>query len=76
MKSIYSTDTSIIKIFTTSQVGLSPSKKIYVIFLFESPLQMMKKASYFVLKALSVLKIFKSLSRVFGHVGKTAWLER
>ena len=46
-------------------------KKI-VICLIESPLKMMKNAFYFVLKALSVLKIFKLLSLVFGHVGKTA----
>ena len=28
------------------------------------------------MKALFVLKIFKFLSWLFGHVGKTAWLER
>ena len=37
---------------------------------------LMKIAFYFILKALSVLKIFKFLSWVFGHVEKTAWLER
>ena len=42
----------------------------------ESPLNMMKNAFYFILEALFVLKIFKLLSRLFGHVGKTAWLER
>ena len=35
----------------------------------------MKNAFYFILKALFVLKIFKFLSRPFGHVGKAAWLE-
>ena len=35
------------------------------------PLKMMKNAFYFILKALFVLKIFKFLSRLFGHVGKT-----
>ena len=40
--------------------------------LFESPLKMMKNAFYFILKALSVLKIFKFLSRHFAHVGKAA----
>ena len=35
----------------------------------------MKNALYFVLKALFVLKIFKLLSRRFGHLGKMAWLE-
>ena len=35
----------------------------------ENPLKMMKNA-YFTLKALFVLKIFKFLSLLFGHVGK------
>ena len=54
------------------KVGLSPSKKICVICLIEIPLKMMKNAFYFILKALFVLKLFKFLSRLFGHVGKTA----
>ena len=54
------------------KVRLSPSKKICVICLIESPLKVMKNAFYFILKALFVLKIFKFLSRLFGHVGKTA----
>ena len=58
------------------KVGLSPSKTKYVICLIESPLKIMKNGFYFILKALSVLKIFKFLSQLFGHVGKTAWLER
>ena len=57
------------------KVGLSPSKKICVICLIEGPLKM-RNAFYFSLKALSVLKIFTFLSRLFGHVGKTTWLER
>ena len=52
------------------KVGLSPSKKICVICFIESPLKVMKNAFYFILKALFVLKIFKFLSRLFGHVGK------
>ena len=48
----------------------SPSKKTCVIFLTESPLKVMKIAFYFILKALIVLKIFKFLSRLFGHVSK------
>ena len=40
------------------KVGLSPSKKICVICLIESPLKMLKNAFYFILKALFVLKIF------------------
>ena len=38
----------------------------------ENPLQMMKNAFYFTFKALLVLKIFKLLSSIFGHVEK--WL--
>ena len=36
----------------------------------------MKNAFYFILKALFVLKILKFLSRLFGHVGKTARSEK
>ena len=56
--------------------GLSPSKKICIICFTESPLKMMKNAFYFILKALFVLKIFKFLLWLFGHVEKMAWLER
>ena len=42
----------------------------------KSPLKMTKNVFYFVLKAFFVLKIFKFSLRHFGHVGKTAWLER
>ena len=53
------------------KVGLSPSKKICIISLIESPLKMMENVFYFVLKGLFVLKIFKFLSQQFGHVEKT-----
>ena len=36
----------------------------------------MKNAFYFILKAVFVLKIFKFLSSLFGHIEKTAWLEK
>ena len=36
----------------------------------ESPLKIMRNAFYFTLKALFVLKIFKFLFWLFGHVGK------
>ena len=42
----------------------------------ESSLKMMKNAFYFTLKAIFVLKIFTFLSWLFGHVEKTARLER
>ena len=35
----------------------------------------MKNVFYLILKALLVPKIFKFVYWVFGHVGKTAWLE-
>ena len=55
------------------KVGLSPSKKIYILLASnESPLKMMKSAFHFALKAPIVLKIFN----VFGHIAKRAWLER
>ena len=38
----------------------------------ESPLKLMKSAFYFSSKALFVLKVFKFLSWLFGHVGKAA----
>ena len=54
------------------KVGLSPYKN----FCFnDSPSKLMKNAFYFILKALFVLKIFKFLSWLFGHVEKTARLE-
>ena len=58
------------------KVGLSFSKKSYVICFIESPLNIMKNDFYFILKVLFVLKISKFLSWLFGHVGKKAWLER
>ena len=36
----------------------------------------MKIVFYFILKEFFVLKIFKFISWLFGHVEKTAWLER
>ena len=50
-------------------------KKICFICFNESPLKLMKNAFYFILNTLLVLKIFKFLSWLFGHVEKTAWLE-
>ena len=61
---------------STLKVRLTPLTKICIIWLIESPLKMMKNAFYFILKALSILKIFKFLSRHLGHVWKTAWLNR
>ena len=58
-----------------TQVGPSPSKEICVICFIESLLKMTKNAFCFILNALFVLKIFKFLSWLFGHVEKTAWLE-
>ena len=46
-------------------------KKMDVSCSIENPLIMMKNAFYFILKSLFVLKIFKFLSRLFGHVGNS-----
>ena len=56
--------------------GLSklPKKDFY---LFQSkPFKNDEKCFSFILKTYFVLKLFKYLSWVFGHVEKTAWLER
>ena len=45
--------------------GLSPSKKVCFILLKESPLKMMKNCFYFVLKALFVIKAYKSFVLTF-----------
>ena len=37
---------------------------------------MMKNVFYFILKPFFVLKIFKFLPWLFGHVEKTTWLEK
>ena len=58
------------------KVGLSPSKKICVICFIESSFKRIKNAFNLILKALSLFKIFKFLSWLFGDVEKTAWLER
>ena len=57
-------------VFLNLKSGSHLPKK-FVICLIESPLKIMKNTFYFLLKALFVLKIFKFLSRLFGHVGKT-----
>ena len=43
-----------------------------VIYFNDSPLKMIKNALYLILKAIFVLKIFKFLSLIFGHLEKTA----
>ena len=58
--------------FGDIKVGLSPSEKKLYYLIIESPLKVMKNVFYFILKALFVLKIFKFLPRILGHVGKTA----
>ena len=52
------------------------SKKKIIICFNDSSSKIMKNTFYFILKALFVLKIFKFLSWLFGHVEKTAWLEK
>ena len=57
------------------KVGLSPSKKNCHLLVWK-PFKSNEKCFLFRLKRFFVLKIFQVLSRHFGHVGKTAWLER
>ena len=52
------------------------SKTICIICLIENPLKMTKNVFYSILKTLFILKVFDFLSRHFGYVRKTTWLER
>ena len=56
----------VIKTFTGTLSGLRQNLAT------ESPLKMMKNASYFTLRAPFVLQILKFLFQLFGHVEKTA----
>ena len=56
------------------KVALSPSNKNCVICCYESLLKMMTNTFWFTLKAFFVLKIFKFLSCLLGHVEKTTRL--
>ena len=51
-------------------------EKVFITCFNDSPLKMMKNAFYFILKAIFVLKIVKFLSWLFGHLEKTARLEK
>ena len=57
----------IVKKFEKIKGALSSLRQVLVT---ENSLEMMKNAFYFTLKALLVLKIFKLLSWIFGHVEK------
>ena len=61
--------------FQKFTIGLSPWEKCVICFN-ANPLKIIKNAFYFTFKALFVLKIFKFLSWLFGHVEKTNWLKR
>ena len=61
------------RIFTQEyllKVRLAPSKKVVFVFSTESLVKNMKKAFYFILKALFVLKILTYLSWLFGYAEK------
>ena len=66
---------SIVNLLKALKSDCHLSKKLCYL-LIERLLKVMRNTFYFTLKALFVLKIFKFLSWLFGHVGKTAWLER
>ena len=59
------------KALETLKLDSHHPKKICIICLIENPLKMMKNGFYFILKALFLFKIFKFLTRLIGHVGKT-----
>ena len=63
-------------LYSDIKVRLSPSKGNCFICFNESSLKMMKNVFCFTMKALFVLKILKFLRWLFGHVEKTAGLER
>ena len=52
------------------KVMLSPSKKNCVICFFEHPVNIMKNAFYFILKALFVLNIFKGTIHPYYYLMK------
>ena len=60
--------------FTESRT-LALQKKYFICFT-EIPLKLMENPFYFILKALSVFKIFKFLFGLFGHVEKAARLKK
>ena len=66
----------IIPAFISFKDGLSPCKKNLHYLLHWKPFKNDGKCFSFHSKAIFVLKIFKFLSWLFGHVRKTAWLER
>ena len=59
----------------THEMNKTASKKNCFICFNDSLSKMMKNAFHFILKALFILKIFKFLSWLFGHVEKMAWLD-
>ena len=54
--------------------ALKSDKKLCYLF-DRKPFEVIKNAFCFILKARFILKIFKFLPRLFGHVGIAAWLE-
>ena len=64
-----------LKMIVVLIVGTLTLQKVSFLCCNENLLKMMKNAFYFISKALFVLKIFKFLSWLVGHVDNTAWLE-
>ena len=58
------------------KVGLLPSKNFSSFNSMKSPLKMMKNAFHFISRALFVLKIFKLLSWIFGHIEKSGLIRK
>ena len=64
------------KIALTSESWNLTIQKNLRYFLHWKPFKKAKKTFHFIFKALSILKVFKFLPWLFGHVEKIAWLER
>ena len=73
---LYRKPTFLESLFSTVLKSTLNLQKYLFICLIESSLKMMKNVFYFVLKAFFVPKVFKFLSRPFGHAEKTASLKR
>ena len=58
------------------KVGLSHLVKKIIVCVTESSLKMMKNSFYFILKLFSFSRYSNFCSWLFGHIEKTAWLER
>ena len=76
MKNVFCFILKALFVLNIFKAALSSSKKNFFICFNDVPSKMMKKVFYFIWKALFVLEIFKYLFWLFGHLEKTACLDR